>query len=183
MKKTVLITILLITAAAVKAMAGNDTTAAEAPKVRFTYFFETRMGADMLDYPGFGSLDWTVAPGCSFSNGLSLRLPIEYNLGMHKESYSDYEGVYMSTGTIGLNLGYDLLRKSKYYWLELNASGGSSYLKTVYRFAYADLSLKFGSKFSGAYYIYFGLGLRYLKPYNPDMSQKLLMHCAIGFRF
>lgn len=115
MKKTVLITILLITAAAVKAMAGNDSTAAEAPKVRFTYFFETRMGADMLDYPGFGSLDWTVAPGCSFSNGLSLRLPIEYNLGMRKESYSDYEGVYMSTGTIGLNLGYDLLRNSKYY--------------------------------------------------------------------
>ena len=48
MKKTVLITILLITAAAVKAMAGHDSTAAEAPKVRFTYFFETRMGADMV---------------------------------------------------------------------------------------------------------------------------------------
>ena len=62
-----------------------------------------------------------------------------------------------------------------------STSGGSTYLKTPYRFAYADLNLKFGSKHLGAYNMYIGLGLRYLSPYNPDMTQKLLFNFTVGF--
>ena len=48
------------------------------------------------------------------------------------------------TGTLGLNLGYDLLGSERYL-LELNLSGGSTYLRTSANYAYADLSLKFGA--------------------------------------
>ena len=139
------------------------------------------MGSDILDYPKFMTYDWNVAPGVSFRNGLSLRIPVEAVVGMTKENYNDYDGYYSSNGTLGLNIGYDLLNKSNRWRLELNAAGGSTYLKTPYRFAYADLNLKFGSKHLGAYNMYFGLGLRYLSPYNPDMTQKLMFNFTIGF--
>ena len=110
-----------------------------------------------------------------------IRVPVEYVIGMTKDGYNGYEGYYASNGTVGLNLGYDFLNKSDRWRLELNASGGSTYLKTPYRFAYADLNLKFGSKHLGVYNLYFGLGLRYLHPYNPDMTQKLMFNFTIGF--
>ena len=81
----------------------------------------------------------------------------------------------------GLNLGYDFLNKSDRWRLELNASGGTTYLKTPYRFAYADLNLKFGTKYLGAYNAYLSIGLRYISPYNPDMTQKLMFNFSIGF--
>ncbi len=205
MKRTAFITaatLLLLTGTAFNALAQNitttvinddtvtvttghikDTTTHIKPKAWYSYFFETRMGADMLAYPTFATLDLAVAPGCTFRNGLSLRLPIEFNIGMNNGSgtYGDSDGTYMSTGTIGLNLGYDLLRKSDHYRLELNASGGSTYLKTPYRFGYADLSLKFGTKHLGVYNAYLGLNIRYIGPYNRDMTQKLMLGFTIGF--
>ena len=185
MKRTALITaatLLLLTVTVTKATAQNDTatalnattatdsvstqrtdtgTVAVKPRVWFSFPTEIRMGTDMLDYPEFMTFDWNVSPGVSFRNGLS--------------------GYYASNGTVGLNLGYDFLNKSDRWRLELNASGGSTYLKTPYRFAYADLNLKFGSKHLGIYNLYFGLGLRYLHPYNPDMTQKLMFNFTIGF--
>ena len=201
MKRTALLTaatLLLLAGTAVNALAQNDTTtvpkadtvttaqtdnntAGVRPKAWFSFLTEIRMGADMLDYPKFMTYDWNIAPGVSFRNGLSLRIPVEAVVGMTKESYNDYDGYYSSNGTLGLNLGYDFLNKNDRMRLELNASGGSTYLKTPYRFAYADLSLKFGSKHLGAYNLYVGLGLRYLSPYNPDMTQKLLFNFTVGF--
>ena len=139
------------------------------------------MGTDMLDYPEFMTFDWNVSPGVSFRNGLSIRVPVEYVIGMTKDGYNGYEGYYASNGTVGLNLGYDFLNKSDRWRLELNASGGSTYLKTPYRFAYADLNLKFGTKYLGAYNAYLSIGLRYISPYNPDMTQKLMFNFSIGF--
>ena len=139
------------------------------------------MGTDMLDYPEFMTFDWNVSPGVSFRNGLSIRVPVEYVIGMTKEGYNGNEGYYASNGTVGLNLGYDFLNKSDRWRLELNASGGSTYLKTPYRFAYADLNLKFGTKYLGAYNAYLSIGLRYISPYNPDMTQKLMFNFSIGF--
>ena len=185
MKRTALLTaatLLLLAGTAVNALAQNDTTtvpkadtvttaqtdnstAGVRPKAWFSFLTEIRMGTDMLDYPEFMTFDWNVSPGVSFRNGL----------------YNGYEGYYASNGTVGLNLGYDFLNKSDRWRLELNASGGSTYLKTPYRFAYADLNLKFGSKHLGVYNPYFGLGLRYLSPYNPDMTQKLMFNFSIGF--
>ena len=168
--------LLFLTCTGAKASAQNDTTAAQtaavtgAPKAWFSFLTEIRMGSDILDYPKFMTYDWNIAPGVSFRNGLSLRIPVEAVFGMTKESYNDYDGYYSSNGTLGLNLGYDFLNKNDRMRLELNASGGSTYLKTPYRFAYADLNLKFGSKHLGAYNMYVGLGLRYLSPYNPDMT-------------
>ena len=201
MKRTALLTaatLLLLAGTAVNALAQNDTTtvpkadtvttaqtdnstAGVRPKAWFSFLTEIRMGSDILDYPKFMTYDWNVAPGVSFRNGLSLRIPVEAVVGMTKESYNDYDGYYSSNGTLGLNIGYDLLNKSNRWRLELNAAGGSTYLKTPYRFAYADLNLKFGSKHLGAYNMYVGLGLRYLSPYNPDMTQKLLFNFTVGF--
>lgn len=201
MKRTALLTaatLLLLAGTAVNALAQNDTTtvpkadtvttaqtdnstAGVRPKAWFSFPTEIRMGTDMLDYPKFATFDWSVAPGVSFRNGLSIRIPVEAVIGMTKASYNDYEGLYSSNGTVGLNVGYDFLNRSDRWRLELNASGGSTYLKPPYRFAYADLSLKFGSKHLGVYNLYFGLGLRYLSPYNPDMTQKLMFNFSIGF--
>ncbi len=205
MKRTALITaatLLLLAGTATQATAQNDTatalnattatdsvstqrtdtgTVVVKPKAWFSFLTEIRMGTDMLDYPEFITFDWNVSPGVSFRNGLSIRVPVEYVIGMTKEGYNGYEGYYASNGTVGLNLGYDFLNKSDRWRLELNASGGSTYLKTPYRFAYADLNLKFGSKHLGVYNLYFGLGLRYLHPYNPDMTQKLMFNFTIGF--
>ena len=197
MKRTALLTaatLLLLAGTAVNALAQNDTTtvpkadtvtttqtAGVRPKAWFSFLTEIRMGSDILDYPKFMTYDWNVAPGVSFRNGLSLRIPVEAGVGMAKENYNDYDGYYSSNGTLGLNIGYALLNKSNRWRLELNAAGGSTYLKTPYRFAYADLNLKFGSKHLGAYNMYFGLGLRYLSPYNPDMTQKLMFNFTIGF--
>lgn len=205
MKRTALITaatLLLLAGTATQATAQNDTatalnattatdsvstqrtdtgTVVVKPKAWFSFLTEIRMGTDMLDYPEFMTFDWNVSPGVSFRNGLSIRVPVEYVIGMTKEGYNGYEGYYASNGTVGLNLGYDFLNKSDRWRLELNASGGTTYLKTPYRFAYADLNLKFGSKHLGVYNLYFGLGLRYLSPYNPDMTQKLMFNFSIGF--
>ena len=84
------------------------------------------MGSDILDYPKFMTYDWNIAPGVSFRNGLSLRIPVEAVFGMTKESYNDYDGYYSSNGTLGLNLGYDFLNKNDRMRLELNASGVST---------------------------------------------------------
>ena len=205
MKRTALITaatLLLLAGTATQATAQNDTatalnattvtdsvstqrtdtgTVAVKPRAWFSFLTEIRMGTDMLDYPEFMTFDWNISPGVSFRNGLSIRVPVEYVIGMTKEGYNGNEGYYASNGTVGLNLGYDFLNKSDRWRLELNASGGSTYLKTPYRFAYADLNLKFGSKHLGVYNLYFGLGLRYLHPYNPDMTQKLMFNFTIGF--
>lgn len=205
MKRTALITaatLLLLAGTATQATAQNDTatalnattvtdsvstqrtdtgTVVVKPKAWFSFLTEIRMGTDMLDYPEFMTFDWNISPGVSFRNGLSIRVPVEYVIGMTKEGYNGNEGYYASSGTVGLNLGYDFLNKSDRWRLELNASGGSTYLKTPYRFAYADLNLKFGSKHLGVYNLYFGLGLRYLHPYNPDMTQKLMFNFTIGF--
>ena len=202
MKRTALITaatLLLLAVTVTNATAQNDTataltatdsvstqrtdtgTVVVKPKAWFSFLTEIRMGTDMLDYPEFMTFDWNVSPGVSFRNGLSIRVPVEYVIGMTKDGYNGYEGYYASNGTVGLNLGYDFLNKSDRWRLELNASGGSTYLKTPYRFAYADLNLKFGSKHLGVYNLYFGLGLRYLHPYNPDMTQKLMFNFTIGF--
>ena len=191
MKRTALITaatLLLLTVTVTKATAQNDTatalnattatdsvstqrtdtgTVAVKPRVWFSFPTEIRMGTDMLDYPEFMTFDWNVSPGVSFRNGLSIRVPVEYVIGMTKDGYNGYEGYYASNGTVGLNLGYDFLNKSDRWRLELNASGG--------------LNLKFGSKHLGIYNLYFGLGLRYLHPYNPDMTQKLMFNFTIGF--
>ena len=205
MKRTALITaatLLLLAVTVTNATAQNDTatalnattatdsvstqrtatgTVVVKPKAWFSFLTEIRMGTDMLDYPEFMTFDWNVSPGVSFRNGLSIRVPVEYVIGMTKDGYNGYEGYYASNGTVGLNLGYDSLNKSDRWRLELNASGGTTYLKTPYRFAYADLNLKFGSKHLGVYNLYFGLGLRYLHPYNPDMTQKLMFNFTIGF--
>ena len=151
------------------------------PKAWFSFLTEIRMGTDMLDYPEFMTFDWNISPGVSFRNGLSIRVPVEYVIGMTKEGYNGNEGYYASNGTVGLNLGYDFLNKSDRWRLELNASGGSTYLKTSYRFAYADLNLKFGTKYLGAYNADLSIGLRYISPYNPDMTQKLMFNFSIGF--
>ena len=169
MKRTALITaatLLLLAVTVTNATAQNDTatalnattatdsvstqrtdtgTVVVKPKAWFSFLTEIRMGTDMLDYPEFMTFDWNVSPGVSFRNGLSIRVPVEYVIGMTKDGYNGYEGYYASNGTVGLNLGYDFLNKSDRWRLELNASGGSTYLKTPYRFAYADLNLKFGS--------------------------------------
>lgn len=205
MKRTALITaatLLLLAGTATQATAQNDTatalnattvtdsvstqrtdtgTVAVKPRVWFSFLTEIRMGTDMLDYPEFMTFDWNISPGVSFRNGLSIRVPVEYVIGMTKEGYNGNEGYYASNGTIGLNLGYDFLNKSDRWRLELNASGGSTYLKTPYRFAYADLNLKFGTKYLGAYNAYLSIGLRYISPYNPDMTQKLMFNFSIGF--
>lgn len=205
MKRTALITaatLLLLAGTATQATAQNDTatalnattatdsvstqrtdtgTVVVKPKAWFSFLTEIRMGTDMLDYPEFITFDWNVSPGVSFRNGLSIRVPVEYVIGMTKEGYNGYEGYYASNGTVGLNLGYDFLNKSDRWRLELNASGGTTYLKTPYRFAYADLNLKFGTKYLGAYNAYLSIGLRYISPYNPDMTQKLMFNFSIGF--
>ena len=205
MKRTALITAATVrhlTATVTKATAQNDTavalnatTATDSvstqrtdtgtivvkPKAWFSFLTEIRMGTDMLDYPEFMTFDWNVSPGVSFRNGLSIRVPVEYVIGMTKDGYNGYEGYYASNGTVGLNLGYDFLNKSDRWRLELNASGGSTYLKTPYRFAYADLNLKFGTKYLGAYNAYLSIGLRYISPYNPDMTQTLMFNFSIGF--
>ena len=54
---------------------------------------------------------------------------------------------------------------SERYLLELNVSGGSTYLRTSANYAYADLSLKFGASIGRAV-PYLGLGLRYYSPYS-----------------
>ena len=155
---TATLALLFLTCTGAKASAQNDTTAAQtaavtgAPKAWFSFLTEIRMGSDILDYPKFMTYDWNIAPGVSFRNGLSLRIPVEAVFGMTKESYNDYDGYYSSNGTLGLNLGYDFLNKNE-----------------------------FGSKHLGAYNLYVGLGLRYLSPYNPDMTQKLLFNFTVGF--
>ena len=205
MKRTALITaatLLLLAVTVTNATAQNDTavalnattatdsvstqrtdtgTVVVKPKAWFSFLTEIRMGTDMLDYPEFMTFDWNISPGVSFRNGLSIRVPVEYVIGMTKEGYNGNEGYYASNGTVGLNLGYDFLNKSDRWRLELNASGGSTYLKTPYRFAYADLNLKFGTKYLGAYNAYLSIGLRYISPYNPDMTQKLMFNFSIGF--
>ena len=205
MKRTALITaatLLLLAVTVTNATAQNDTatalnattatdsvstqrtdtgTVVVKPKAWFSFLTEIRMGTDMLDYPEFMTFDWNISPGVSFRNGLSIRVPVEYVIGMTKEGYNGNEGYYTSNGTVGLNLGYDFLNKSDRWRLELNASGGSTYLKTPYRFAYADLNLKFGTKYLGAYNAYLSIGLRYISPYNPDMTQKLMFNFSIGF--
>ena len=205
MKRTALITaatLLLLAVTVTNATAQNDTatalnattatdsvstqrtdtgTVVVKPKAWFSFLTEIRMGTDMLDYPEFMTFDWNISPGVSFRNGLSIRVPVEYVIGMTKEGYNGNEGYYTSNGTVGLNLGYDFLNKSDRWRLELNASGGSTYLKTSYRFAYADLNLKFGTKYLGAYNAYLSIGLRYISPYNPDMTQKLMFNFSIGF--
>ena len=205
MKRTALITaatLLLLAVTVTNATAQNDTatalnattatdsvstqrtdtgTVVVKPKAWFSFPTEIRMGTDMLDYPEFMTFDWNISPGVSFRNGLSIRVPVEYVIGMTKEGYNGNEGYYASNGTVGLNLGYDFLNKSDRWRLELNASGGSTYLKTPYRFAYADLNLKFGTKYLGAYNAYLSIGLRYISPYNPDMTQKLMFNFSIGF--
>ena len=169
MKRTALITaatLLLLTVTVTKATAQNDTavalnattatdsvstqrtdtgTVVVKPKAWFSFLTEIRMGTDMLDYPEFMTFDWNVSPGVSFRNGLSIRVPVEYVIGMTKDGYNGYEGYYASNGTVGLNLGFDFLIKIDRWILELNASGFSTYLNLPYRFAYADLYLTFVS--------------------------------------
>ena len=175
-----ILTAVILAAITTPALAQSNSSSAGTPKAWFSFLTEIRMGTDMLDYPRFMTFDWNVAPGVSFRNGLSLRIPVEAVFGMTKENYNDYDGLYSSNGTLGLNMGYDFLNKHDKLRLELNASGGSTYLKTPYRFAYTDLNLKFGTKHLGAYNMFLGLGLRYLSPYNPDMTQKLMFSFTIG---
>ena len=88
---------------------------------------------------------------------------------------------YTLTGTLGLNLGYDLLGSERYF-LELNASGGSTYIKAYANYAYADISLKFGANIGRAV-PYIGLGLRYYHPYsNPDviLTRTLALTATFG---
>ena len=71
----------------------KDTTTHIKPKAWYSYFFETRMGADMLAYPTFATLDLAVAPGCTFRNGkLTVRLSssvIRTRLAMQKDGIAD----------------------------------------------------------------------------------------------
>lgn len=106
MKRTALITaatLLLLAGTATQATAQNDTatalnattvtdsvstqrtdtgTVAVKPRVWFSFPTEIRMGTDMLDYPEFMTFDWNISPGVSFRNGLSIRVPVEYVIGM-----------------------------------------------------------------------------------------------------
>lgn len=95
----------------------------------------------------YEALEWTVAPGCTFFDRLSLRIPVELDVAMFPKAQP--QRTYSMTGTLGLNLGYDLLGSERYL-LELNLSGGSTYLRTSANYAYADLSLKFGANIGRA---------------------------------
>ena len=85
---TATLALLFLTCTGAKASAQNDTTAAQtaavtgAPKAWFSFLTEIRMGSDILDYPKFMTYDWNIAPGVSFRNGLSLRIPVEAVFGM-----------------------------------------------------------------------------------------------------
>lgn len=124
----------------------------------------------------FSSLDLNISPGVAFENGLSLRIPVEAVTGLSKSGYKANSGNFAENGTIGLNIGYNVMDKGPYR-IELNASGGSTYLKTPYSFAYADLGARFG--FHGD--LYFGIGFRYMSPYKcADITQQVCMYISIG---
>ena len=140
-------------------------------KVRYTVMMETRLAGGLTGEVDYEALEWTVAPGCTFFDRLSLRIPVELDVAMFPKAQP--QRTYSMTGTLGLNLGYDLLGSERYL-LELNLSGGSTYLRTSANYAYADLSLKFGAN---------GLGLRYYSPYSGSgviMAQTLALTGTFG---
>ena len=148
-------------------------------KVRYTVMMETRLAGGLTGEVDYEALEWTVAPGCTFFDRLSLRIPVELDVAMFPKAKP--QRTYSMTGTLGLNLGYDLLGSERYL-LELNVSGGSTYLRTSANYAYADLSLKFGANIGRAV-PYLGLGLRYYSPYSGSgviMAQTLALTGTFG---
>lgn len=148
-------------------------------KVQYAVISETRFVRGIVGTTDYEALEWTIAPGCTFFDRLSLRVPVELDVAMFPSV--EPQRTYTLTGTLGLNLGYDLLGSERYF-LELNASGGSTYIKAYANYAYADLSLKFGANIGRAV-PYIGLGLRYYHPYsNPDviMTRTLALTATFG---
>ena len=135
----------LLTIAAAVLFAGTVLQAqtVQESKARYTVMMETRLAGGLTGNGDYEALEWTVAPGCTFFDRLSLRVPVELDVAMFPNA--EPQRTYSMTGTLGLNVGYDLLGSERYL-LELNASGGSTYIKTSANYAYADLSLKFGSR-------------------------------------
>ena len=171
----------LLTIAAAVLFAGTVLQAqtVQESKARYTVMMETRVAGGLTGNGDYEALEWTVAPGCTFFDRLSLRVPVELDVAMFPNA--EPQRTYCMTGTLGLNVGYDLLGSERYL-LELNASGGSTYIKTSANYAYADLSLKFGAGIGRAV-PYLGLGLRYYHPYsNPDviLTRTLALTATFG---
>jgi hypothetical protein len=90
-------------------------------KPQFTVLTEVRAVSNIVSTAQMESYDWTVSPGCTFSSGLSLRIPID--LAIMTFPNAEPIKTYESVGTLGLNIGYDFLPNNDAYCLELNASG------------------------------------------------------------
>ena len=144
---------------------------------QFTVLTEVRSVSNFISDAQMESYDWTVSPGCTFANGLSLRIPLDMAIMTfpNAEPVKTYEAV----GTIGLNVGYDFLPNKDKYCLELNASGGSTYIKSMANYAYADLSLKFGVDVGKAI-PFLSVGARYYIPYSGILEENVYFHFGFG---
>lgn len=146
-------------------------------KAQFTVLTEVRAVSNIVSTAQMESYDWTVSPGCTFANGLSLRIPID--LAIMTFPNAEPIKTYESVGTFGLNVGYDFLPKKDEYCLELNVSGGSTYLKSMANYAYADLSLKFGVDVGKAI-PFLSVGARYYIPYSGVLKENVYFHFGFG---
>lgn len=161
----------------------TEPPAEKKPKAWFNPLFETRIGFDVLNYGEYGNpstqlLDLRVTPGVSFSNGLRLGIPVEANYMMFTKPNRDW----LSAGTVGLEIGYNFLNKTKFN-LELSLSGGTSYLSSHSNFAYGEAALRFGTS-QWKVNPYIGVGIRYINPYTTtDITQKLSTFFVLGFSF
>lgn len=126
------------------------------------------------------SMAFAVAPGCTFANGLSLRLPLDVEVFM---SQGKLIKTYEQTGTLGLGVGYNLVdgQRSR---LELSLAGGSTYIRTSMNYAYADLGLRYGAKYFGKVTPYMSIGGRYLSYYkSTDLKDQMGIYLTFGIWF
>lgn len=124
------------------------------------------------------SIDFSVAPGCTFANGLSLRLPLELNVFLLPGELPVYN-TYRATPTLGLNAGYNLLDTDKWR-MELNLTGGLTLEESDMDHYYADLGLRFGGKAYGKAVPYLSIGTRYCAFQNRGMQPRLGLYFSFG---
>lgn len=170
--------ILLLLCVQILAIADNGMSDSPAvgKKAWYSMLTETRFSKTLHKNTSQLSLDWSIAPGCSFRKGWAVRVPIEFTTMMFPTETP--AGTYNMTGTIGLNVSYNVL-SSDNYRLELDASGGSTFLKTSCNYAYADLSIKFG-RILGKATPFVTMGCRYHIYYSGNLASMPCIYLGLG---
>lgn len=92
----------LLTIAAAVLFAGTVLQAqtVQESKARYTVMMETRVAGGLTGNGDYEALEWTVAPGCTFFDRLSLRVPVELDVAMFPNA--EPQRTYCMTGTLGL---------------------------------------------------------------------------------